>query len=286
MADYLIHFNRNHNRKTGRFDFGDGDGDGIRNDHANQKEKLSFEKKIHNVAKSYDKMNRSIRKRALATEQYKVDKGDLRRQQAEISKATTSAKTDEKRDKVELAQLKKEARSEDRLRAIEERRRKAQLEAEKKAAKHEEELIKRQMLAEKRAERLQRLNERRQRAAERRQREIEKNAIKDQKKYENAQRRAERAARAEYKRRVRKANAELKAQERNEAKRKSMRSKAIVAACMGMPITALTLAAGSTMSKPSVTGFVAKNAVTSLGTFNNPILAAPFTIASNVSKNR
>lgn len=32
---YLIHFNRVHDPKTGRFYFGDGDGDGIRNDHAN-----------------------------------------------------------------------------------------------------------------------------------------------------------------------------------------------------------------------------------------------------------
>lgn len=278
MADYLIHFNRNHNKKTGRFDFGDGDGDGIRNDHANQKKKVSFEKKIQKVAKSYDKMNKDIRKRALATEQYKVEKGDLRRQQAEISDATTSAKTNEKRSKAELSQYKKEASSENRLRALEEKRAKAQLEAERKAAKHQEEMIKRQMQAEKRAEKLQKITEKRQREAER-------NAIKDQKKYENAQRRAERAARAEYNRRVRKANAELKAQERNESKRASMRSRAVVAACMGMPITALALAAGSTMSKPSVTGFVAKNAVTSLGTFNNPVLAAPLTVASNISKN-
>ena len=32
MTDYLVHFNRIHNPKTGRFDFGDGDGDGQTND--------------------------------------------------------------------------------------------------------------------------------------------------------------------------------------------------------------------------------------------------------------
>ena len=32
--DYLIHFNRQHDPKTGKFVFGDGDGDGIANDHA------------------------------------------------------------------------------------------------------------------------------------------------------------------------------------------------------------------------------------------------------------
>lgn len=31
---YLIHFNRQHDPKTGKFIFGDGDGDGIANDHA------------------------------------------------------------------------------------------------------------------------------------------------------------------------------------------------------------------------------------------------------------
>ena len=34
---YLIHFNKNHSGKDGRFTRGDGDGDGIANDHANKK---------------------------------------------------------------------------------------------------------------------------------------------------------------------------------------------------------------------------------------------------------
>lgn len=33
---YLIHFNRQHDPKTGKFTYGDGDGDGIHNDHKNQ----------------------------------------------------------------------------------------------------------------------------------------------------------------------------------------------------------------------------------------------------------
>lgn len=32
--DYLVHFNKNHSSKNGRFTSGDGDGDGIANDHA------------------------------------------------------------------------------------------------------------------------------------------------------------------------------------------------------------------------------------------------------------
>lgn len=35
MTDYLIHFNKNHSKKNGQFDTGDGDGDGIRDDHHN-----------------------------------------------------------------------------------------------------------------------------------------------------------------------------------------------------------------------------------------------------------
>jgi hypothetical protein len=40
MADYLIHYNKNHSKANGQFVSGDGDGDGIANDHANQKKKL------------------------------------------------------------------------------------------------------------------------------------------------------------------------------------------------------------------------------------------------------
>ena len=58
MADYLVHYNRNHNKKTGRFDFGDGDGDGIRNDHANQKKKNSLSKSVNKAVRTYDKLNR------------------------------------------------------------------------------------------------------------------------------------------------------------------------------------------------------------------------------------
>ena len=36
---YLIHFNRIHDPKTGRFFYGDGDGDGIANDHAHASKK-------------------------------------------------------------------------------------------------------------------------------------------------------------------------------------------------------------------------------------------------------
>lgn len=38
---YLVHFNRQHDPKTGKFTYGDGDGDGVRNDHKNQKATLN-----------------------------------------------------------------------------------------------------------------------------------------------------------------------------------------------------------------------------------------------------
>lgn len=36
-ANYLVHFNKNHSSKDGKFTYGDGDGDGIADDHKNQK---------------------------------------------------------------------------------------------------------------------------------------------------------------------------------------------------------------------------------------------------------
>lgn len=40
-SEYLMHFNKNHDKKSGRFSFGDGDGDGVRDDHSNQTKKQS-----------------------------------------------------------------------------------------------------------------------------------------------------------------------------------------------------------------------------------------------------
>ena len=40
-SEYLMHFNKNHDKKSGRFSFGDGDGDGVRDDHSKQSKKQS-----------------------------------------------------------------------------------------------------------------------------------------------------------------------------------------------------------------------------------------------------
>lgn len=36
--DYLVHYNKNHDKKTGRFTFGDGNGDGVSPDSYRTKE--------------------------------------------------------------------------------------------------------------------------------------------------------------------------------------------------------------------------------------------------------
>ena len=54
---YLIHFNRNHNPKNGRFDFGDGDGDGYVNERKRIKELQRLEDKDNKWAKkNYNKI--------------------------------------------------------------------------------------------------------------------------------------------------------------------------------------------------------------------------------------
>ncbi len=50
---YLIHFNQNHNKKNGRFDFGDGDGDG----QINERQRQKIEDRDNKWAKKhYDKL--------------------------------------------------------------------------------------------------------------------------------------------------------------------------------------------------------------------------------------
>lgn len=53
MSDYLIHFNKNHDKKSGRFTFGDGDGDG----NLNERQRRKIEEKDNRWArKNYDKL--------------------------------------------------------------------------------------------------------------------------------------------------------------------------------------------------------------------------------------
>ena len=53
MADYLIHFNKNHDKKSGRFTFGDGDGDG----QLSERQRQRIEEKDNRWAKrNYEKL--------------------------------------------------------------------------------------------------------------------------------------------------------------------------------------------------------------------------------------
>ena len=56
---YLIHFNRQHDPKTGMFTFGDGDGDGVRNDHANQDKKAYGPKTERKEGRAGNNSNRT-----------------------------------------------------------------------------------------------------------------------------------------------------------------------------------------------------------------------------------
>ena len=59
MTDYLIHFNKNHDKKSGRFTFGDGDGDG----QLSERQRQRIEAKDNRWAKrNYDKLMRKAYK--------------------------------------------------------------------------------------------------------------------------------------------------------------------------------------------------------------------------------
>lgn len=150
--DYLVHYNRNHDKKSGRFTYGDGDGDGIRDDHSNQKDKESFGDKVKKAAKTYDEVTESSRNRSLRTEKYKVDRGILRKQQAEISSGTTSAKVQEKFDKLALQREKQDTKDYIRLARLEASNQRRQARIERAAQRFEEKLQKNQLRAEKSAQ--------------------------------------------------------------------------------------------------------------------------------------
>jgi hypothetical protein len=71
MTDYLIHFNRNHDKK-GRFTYGDGDGDGIDDDHAHRS--MKTDGGLRKLASDYDDMKRAHRSKVIETETYKTNR--------------------------------------------------------------------------------------------------------------------------------------------------------------------------------------------------------------------
>jgi len=251
MPEYLMHFNRNHD-KRGRFTFGDGDGDGVPNDHAHR-----------SLSERYGEAVDRHRSRVMETESYRTNRDSLRLKQAQMANQKHAAKTDIKsrnlsygtqrvQNQVAKEQLKNRMAEEKARSAIEREKARTQLTneraqtAEAKAReKSAREALRQQMLAEKN----QRKTEQLQLKAEKARQKMEQNQLKAEKQeYKRML-----AEQRKYKQEVKKQEARLKAEYRKmnkrEAQKGRMRTAAIVAAVSGMPITSLRLLAGSVGDK-------------------------------------
>lgn len=251
MPEYLMHFNRNHDKK-GRFDFGDGDGDGIANDHAHR-----------SLSERYGAAVDRHRSRVMETETYRTNRDSLRLKQAQMANQKHSAQTDIKArnldmktqrslNKAQNAKIKNQMAEEQARRQIEKEREKAQLSNERAAtaeAKAKEAAAREQLKQQQREERSQQKMERLQLKAEKAQQKMER----DRQKAERQQYQAMIAEQKKYKREVAKQEARLKAEyrkmNRREGQKSRMRTAAIVTAVAGMPLTSLGLLAGSVGSK-------------------------------------
>ena len=251
MPEYLMHFNRNHD-KRGRFDFGDGDGDGIANDHAHR-----------SLSERYGAAVESHRSRVMNTEAYRTNRDSLRLKQAQMANQKHQAQTDIKSRKLDYGtqkvqsqatreQLRNRIAEEKARSAIEREKSKADLLNEKATTAE----AKAREKAAREALRQQALTERNQKRSEQLQLKMEK----QQQKMEKAQIKAEKdqykrmvAEQRKYRQEVKKQEARLKAEYKKMNKRENqkgrLRTAAIVAAASGMPITSLTLLAGSVGSK-------------------------------------
>ena len=69
--DYLVHFNKNHSAKNGRFTSGDGDGDGISNDHSHDSSRKSSGRDIRN-----DRNKRTLSRIEFRAKIHDINKGN------------------------------------------------------------------------------------------------------------------------------------------------------------------------------------------------------------------
>lgn len=239
MADYLVHFNQNHDKK-GRFTYGDGDGDGITNDHANQRRDGG----LRRVATGYTNMRDAHRSSVIERETYKTNRDNLRLRQDQIAnqrnKETSSIKVRNEDVKTQKAQAAaerdkiKNARAEEKKRAAIEKEQQRRALQEQKAA-----------TAEAKAKA----------ALAKKQRDAEIKAEKDLLRLEKEQRKADKQAEKEYKQAEKDARKFQKEQEKyanrqqevyaRQIQQGQQRAGAFVAAASGRPFTAATLAAGS-----------------------------------------
>lgn len=222
MNDSLMHFNKNHDPKTGRFFFGDGDGDGIDNDHAHRS---SLREKARNARDAY-------RGHVVEEENYKITKGSLKLKQDQIANQRSREQTDVELRKMSLKEQKQQAKiaREEQKRQMQEQ--KAQRMVERLRQKNAMELEKANRMEAKAKELVAREETKRTRNEQREQRKAyeaqvraEKNAI-----------RAEEKRRADYSREIRRQNAAID-KYTNKSQHKS--TGAWIALATGRPITAI-----------------------------------------------
>ena len=230
MTDYLVHFNRLHNPKNGRFDFGDGDGDGQINDRESLRDKFDRAKNEH-------------RSRVMENESYKVNKGSLKLKQDQIANQRNREQSDIKTRKLSLKDQKSQA-------ALS----KSQIKRQEKLEREQQ----KRLIQEERANRL--IDKARQKSlmdlerAEARERMAQANASRNeakrikqeeraQQKAFNAQMRADRQAAKDERRAMKEYQRAIKQQndmyEGYTKKSKSQAGRAFVALMTGRPITAI-----------------------------------------------
>ena len=109
MSDYLVHFNKNHDKK-GQFTYGDGDGDGIVDDHANQN-KEGAGGKIKKAVAAYDSARDYVRSRQTKEDQYKITKAKTELEKERIENLRNVEQNDIKSRNINTAMLKEQARA-------------------------------------------------------------------------------------------------------------------------------------------------------------------------------
>ena len=262
MPEYLMHFNRNHD-KRGRFTFGDGDGDGIPNDHAHR-----------SLSERYGEAVDRHRSKVMNTESYRTNRDSLRLKQAQMANQKHAAKTDIKNrnlnygtQKVQTQVSKEQLRNrmaEEKLQsqaardqlknraAIEREKARAELSNERTAAleaktreKAAREALRQQILTERNQQKADKL----QLKAEKAQQKMEKDRLKAEKKEYQRMVDEQKKYRQEVKRQEARLKAEYKKMNKREEQKGRMRTAAVVAAVSGMPITSLRLLAGSVGDK-------------------------------------
>ena len=111
MSTYLVHFNQNHDRKNGRFTYGDGDGDGIVDDHANQKKETSAGGKIGKAVEAYDNARDYVRSRQAKEDQYQLSKAKRNLEKERVENLRNAEQNDIKSRNINTSMQKEQAKA-------------------------------------------------------------------------------------------------------------------------------------------------------------------------------